>query len=63
MTLQPNSNDTLLDKAEAARRLGVSIRTIHNRIKAGTIPHVRLGKLIKFIPADLERFIQAHRVG
>jgi excisionase family DNA binding protein len=62
MQLQPNSDDALIDVPEAARRMDVSVRTVHNRIKNGTIPHVRLGKLIKFIPADLERFIRAHRI-
>jgi excisionase family DNA binding protein len=51
----------LLDKKQAAQRLHCSLRTINNRIKARSIPFVKLGKSVRFIPADLERFIYEHR--
>lgn len=62
-THETTATEGLLDKIQAAARLRVSPRTIDNRIKDGAIPYVKLGKLIRFIPADLERFIQSHRVG
>jgi len=62
MKMQDTSGN-LLDKIETAERLRISLRTLDNRIKAGTIPFVRLGKLVRFIPSDIEKFIEAHRIG
>jgi excisionase family DNA binding protein len=63
MTTQETDSNNLLDKIETAKRLRISLRTLDNRIKAGTIPFVRLGKLVRFIPSDIEKFIEAHKVG
>ena len=63
MTMQHNSSNSLLDKIQTAERLNISLRTLDNRIKAGAIPFVRLGKLVRFIPSDIERFIEAHKIG
>jgi excisionase family DNA binding protein len=63
MTLQNNSSNSLLDKIQTAERLNISLRTLDNRIKAGAIPFVRLGKLVRFIPSDIEKFIEAHKIG
>ena len=61
--MQETSSYNLLDKIETAERLRISLRTLDNRIKAGTIPFVRLGKLVRFIPSDIEKFIEAHKIG
>ena len=61
--MQATSSDNLLDKVETAERLRISLRNLDNRIKAGTIPFVRLGKLVRFIPSDIEKFIEAHKIG
>ena len=63
MTLQDNSSNSLLDKIQTAERLNISLRTLDNRIKAGAIPFVRLGKLVRFIPSDIQKFIEAHKIG
>jgi excisionase family DNA binding protein len=63
MKMQETSSYNLLDKIETAERLRISLRTLDNRIKAGTIPFVRLGKLVRFIPSDIEKFIEAHKIG
>jgi excisionase family DNA binding protein len=63
MKLQDNSSNSLLDKIQTAERLNISLRTLDNRIQAGAIPFVRLGKLVRFIPSDIEKFIEAHKVG
>ena len=61
--MQATSSYNLLDKIETAERLRISLRTLDNRIKAGAIPFVRLGKLVRFIPSDIEKFIEAHKIG
>jgi len=65
MEVQTNadSGDDLLSKQRAAQRLGISLRSLDYRINARTIPFVRIGRLIKFIPSDLDRFVQSHRIG
>jgi excisionase family DNA binding protein len=54
---------SLLDKKETAVLLNISLRNLNTKLKAGAIPHVRLGKLVRFIPSDLDRYIQSHRIG
>jgi excisionase family DNA binding protein len=63
MQKRPTSSDNLLSKIETAERLNISLRTLDTRIKAGSIPFLKIGKLIRFIPSDIEKFIEAHRIG
>jgi excisionase family DNA binding protein len=53
----------LLDRRQAAGRLKFSTRKLYNETKEGRIPHVRLGRLIRFIPADLDAYVESHRIG
>ena len=44
---------------EAARRLGVTTRTIHNYISRGDLPAYRLGtKILRFRPEDLDALLK-----
>jgi excisionase family DNA binding protein len=63
MIKQRNSSNGLLDKIQTAELLNISLRTLDNKLKAGVISHVRLGKLVRFIPSDVENYIQAHKIG
>jgi excisionase family DNA binding protein len=63
MKTQDNTCQSLLDKIQAAERINISLRNLDNRIKAGTIPFVKIGRLVRFIPSDIEKFIAAHKVG
>jgi excisionase family DNA binding protein len=63
MIKQRNSSNGLLDKIQTAELLNISLRTLDNKLKAGVIPHLRLGKLVRFIPSDIENYIQAHKIG
>jgi excisionase family DNA binding protein len=47
--LPPN----VLGTSEAARRLGISVRTLQRHIKAGTIPVRRIGRRVLIDLADL----------
>jgi excisionase family DNA binding protein len=60
--MQYLSGNNLLDKKATAERLSISLRTLDNHIKAGRLPFVKLGKLVRFIPGDIEKFIEGHRV-
>jgi hypothetical protein len=39
------------------------MRALDNRIQAGVIPFIKLGKMVRFIPSDLEKFIKDHKLG
>ena len=50
-------NGDILDVDEAAVLLKVSRRTVYNRVKAGTIPHARVGRKILFSRAKLSQWV------
>jgi len=45
-----------IDKAATALRYDVSVHTIVSWVKKEYIPHLRCGRLIRFDPAELERW-------
>lgn len=49
---------TITDVAEALRS---STKTVRRLIETGDLPHVRIGRLIRVQPTDLERFINSRR--
>ncbi len=67
MTTQAISTDRdeigLLTREQAAKRINCSQRNLHNLRVIGQLPYVKIGKLIRFIPADLDAYVEAHRIG
>jgi excisionase family DNA binding protein len=55
--------EDLLNDTQAARRINCSKRKLHYEKDAGRIPYVRIGRLVRFIPADIAAYIQARRIG
>jgi Bacterial regulatory protein, Fis family. len=53
----------LWNKTQTAKRLGICVRTLDNRMAENLIPYVKIGDAVRFIPADIEAFIQKHRIG
>jgi excisionase family DNA binding protein len=53
----------LLSIEQAARFLGISVATLYDLKARGEITSVRIRGRRLFDPADLERFIDAHREG
>jgi excisionase family DNA binding protein len=49
--------DALLTAAEVAKRLGLSTTTIYDLARRGGIPHIRVGKAIRFSRPHLERWL------
>ncbi len=62
MTTQPITDEGLLGRPETAKRIACSLRTLDAKIKRREIPYVKIGKLIRFIPADVQKFIDDHRI-
>lgn len=59
-------NDTferLLTIKEAAQRLNMSLKTVNRRIKAGDLPVIRDGRIVRIRPDDLRRYISQRRHG
>lgn len=53
----------LLTSREAAAALSISPRTLWSLTAAGEIPVVRINRLVRYSPADLEAFAQKRRDG
>jgi excisionase family DNA binding protein len=50
-----------LDIDAMAERLLVKRSTLYAWAEQGTIPHVKLGRLLRFDPDEIEVWLQAHR--
>lgn len=48
--------------AEAARRLGITPRTLYRLVDEGQLPAYKFGRVIRLREVDLETFISASRV-
>ena len=53
----------LLSASETARMLRLSVPHVYTMAAAGTLPSIKFGRAVRFDPADVERFIEAHRRG
>lgn len=51
-----------LSTAEAARRLGVTTRTLYTFINTGELTAYRFGRLIRLTDEDLAAFIESCRI-
>jgi predicted DNA-binding transcriptional regulator AlpA len=53
--------EPLLDAKRSAEVLGISSRMLWSLTNAGAIPCVRLGRAVRYDPADLRKFIAASK--
>lgn len=51
----------LLTLEQTARMLSVSPKTIRRLVGGGQLPCVRVGRVLRFQPADLFRFVEARK--
>ena len=51
----------LLDIAAVAEQLGTSVRHIRRLVQERRIPVVRVGRLIRFDPVDIDAWLDKHR--
>ena len=56
-------SEPLLSAGEAGVLLGIPRSSVYDYAKRGELPHVRVGKHVKFIRQDLERTLAERRVG
>jgi excisionase family DNA binding protein len=50
--------EPLLDTAAIADKLGMSVSTIRKWVHFGFIPHVKLGRAVRFREKDVEAWIE-----
>ena len=56
-----DDDDLLLDQRQAARILGLSVRTLERHRIAGTGPRfARLGRLVRYRRKDLDRWVEGN---
>jgi excisionase family DNA binding protein len=48
----------LLSPRQASRALAISERTLWTLTKAGTVPHIRIGKLVRYSMEGLRKYIE-----
>jgi excisionase family DNA binding protein len=51
-----------LSTADAARRLGITARTLYRFIDEGQLPAYRFGRVIRLKEAEVDGFIEACRI-
>jgi excisionase family DNA binding protein len=51
-----------LSTADAARRLGITARTLYRFIDEGQLPAYRFGRVIRLKEAEVDSFIEACRI-
>lgn len=56
------STDRLLDTLETARFLGVGKRTVQELVADRKLAFVKIGRSIRFAPADLAAFVEANKI-
>jgi excisionase family DNA binding protein len=52
--------EPLLRPEDVAELLACSPKTVYGWAASGLLPSVRLGRLVRFKPEDVHRFIEAH---
>ena len=53
--------EPLLTAADAAKFLAVRPGWVYAAVREGNLPHVRLGRQVRFLRTDLEAFVVDHR--
>ena len=57
-----NASRMLLKPGEAARALAISPRKLWDLTKRGQIPHVRIGRSVRYATADLQAWVETRKV-
>ena len=54
--------ENLLNIRELAQRLGVQVKTIYCWVHAREIPYVKVGRLVRFDPADISQWVEDRKI-
>lgn len=56
-------SDRLLEAKEVAELLGVPTRWVREHTRTGTIPHVPLGRYVRYDRGDVEAWVESLKAG
>ncbi|MFO8066418.1 MAG: helix-turn-helix domain-containing protein [Bacteroidales bacterium] len=59
---KPSPSRTWLNTAQAAKKLGVTPRTLQNYRDKDLIPYTQFGREIRYLESDLDQFLRDHYV-
>ena len=59
---EPEATDGWLSTQAAARRLGVTPRTLYRFIDHGDLPAYRMGRVIRLKASEVDAFIESTRI-
>jgi excisionase family DNA binding protein len=62
MPAQSTIAPRLLDIQQVAVYLGLSVHTVYKFVSQRKIPHIKIGKLLKFDCQEIDRWIATHAV-
>ncbi len=62
MQSEPAIAPRLMGIDQVAAYLGLSPHTVYRFVSQRKIPHVKLGKLVKFDPLEIDKWIASHAV-
>jgi excisionase family DNA binding protein len=57
-----NKPEKLLTLVEATEILGLSLSTLYKYVEKSMIPHLRIGRSIRFNPSTLEMWIKSRAI-
>ena len=60
--MAPSADIEWLSTQEAARRLGITTRTLYRFVDQGEIPAYRMGRVIRLQATDIDAYIQRSRI-
>ncbi len=60
--MAPSADIEWLSTQEAARRLGITTRTLYRFVDQGDLPAYRMGRVIRLQSADVDEFIAGSRI-
>lgn len=52
-----STNQALVTTEELANYLGVSVRTVQRLTAAGSLPHYKVGRSVRYRSTDIERWL------
>lgn len=55
--IQQKKNDRLLTRPQAAQKLAVSKQTIWRLDKCGQLPHVKIGRSVRYRESDIDDLV------
>lgn len=55
--------EDLLTAAQVGKKLSIKTRTIYEWVRCGLIPHVKLGRLVRFRQDEVEKWLDGLKNG